>query len=143
MAKRKAKKKTNRIKLACQLVQLFARLRGTDRNGYGRCVSCGKMLSWSETQGGHWHPKTRGYNAACLVRENVNIQDASCNLFKGGNTAPYTEYMLSHYGKDVIDEITAMSKRLLTPEEVENEIVSLKQMCKLLAARKNFKVRIP
>jgi hypothetical protein len=101
------------------------------------------MLTWTEGQGGHWHPKTRGYNAACLVRENVNLQDASCNLFKGGNTAPYTEYMLSHYGRDVIDEITAMSHRLLDKDEVENEIVALRNMCKLLAAQKNFVVRVP
>jgi hypothetical protein len=140
---KKKPKKTSRIKLACNLVQLYARLRDTDRNGNGRCVSCGRMLTWTEGQGGHWHPKTRGYNAACLVRENVNLQDASCNLFKGGNTAPYTEYMLSHYGRDVIDEITAMSHRLLDKDEVENEIVALRNMCKLLAAQKNFVVRVP
>jgi hypothetical protein len=139
----KKTKKTSRIKLACQLIQLFARLRDTDKNGNGRCCSCGKSLRWGEGQGGHWHPKTRGYNAACLMVQNVNLQCCQCNLFKQGNVAAYTEYMIETYGEDIISEISSMSTQILDKSVIEEKITNLRTLCKDLASRKNFTVRIP
>ena len=142
MAKKKVKK-TNRIKLACTLVQLYARLRDTDNNGNGRCCSCGKQLTWGEGQGGHWHPKTRGYNAACLIRENVNMQCSTCNLYRQGDIANYTQHMISMWGPDVIEGIRAVSHQTLDKDKVEEQIVVLRGMCKLLAQKKNFTVKVP
>ena len=140
---KKRVKKTSRIRLACSLAQLYARLRDTDRNGYGKCSSCGRQLLWSEGSGCHWHPKGRNYNGACLIAENISLGCSRCNLYLQGNIGPYTQFMLEKYGQDVIDMISAASKKLLTKEEIELNIAGYRNLCKELAKTKNFVVRVP
>lgn len=142
LMKRKTKKSSG-IKKACTLVQLLARLRGTDRNGNGRCSSCGNPVTFHGSNGGHWHPKTHGYNAACLIEANCNIQCPKCNLFLQGNISPYTEFMLSKYGEDIIGEITVASKQILSKEDVAIRTSELRATCKLLAKEKNFTIKMP
>ena len=136
-------KKTNRCKLACTLIQLYARLRDTDRNGNGFCRSCHKPLSWSDSPGGHFQAKTRGYNKACLNEHNVHLQDSRCNLYMSGNPAGYSQWMNENYSKDMIEQIRAESYQTMEPEYVEARIVELRAECKVLAATKNFVIRVP
>lgn len=139
---KKPKKRTTLAK-ACKYIQLYVRLLETDENGYGYCCSCGKLLTWRETQGGHFQPKGVNYNAACLEEENVHIQCATCNLYRQGNPAGYYKFMLDKYGEDVIKEIEELSYEVYDIEEVQELAQIYKQKCKDLAKTKNFEVRIP
>lgn len=42
----------NRIRVAkaCRYIQLYVKLLETNANGYGYCVSCGKLFAWSQLQ---------------------------------------------------------------------------------------------
>jgi len=135
--------KMSAIARACRFVQLYTRLNETDANGYGYCCSCGKMVEWNGCHGGHFQPKGRHYNAACLEEDNVHIQCTTCNTYRGGNPAGYSKFMLDKYGQDVIDYIEKKSYERLELEEVREIAKIYKQKCKDLAKTKNFEVRIP
>jgi hypothetical protein len=137
---------------ACRFIQLYARLMETDENGYGYCCSCGKSLSWGETQGGHFHPKGHSYNAAAFEEENVHVQCASCNLYHKGNPSGYAKYMDKEYGEInfttgkfenlVVDHINSLIHTYLETEEVKAIAKIYRQKCVDLAKDKNFPVNL-
>jgi len=135
--------KMSATKRACGFIQLYVRLLETDENGYGYCCSCGKAVEFAESHGGHFQPKGRHYNAACLEEDNVHIQCPTCNTYRGGNPAGYSKFMLDKCGQDVIDYIKQKSYERLDIEEVREMARIYKQKCKDLAKTKNFEVRIP
>ncbi len=127
----------------CGIMQLYARLLHTDENGYGYCCSCGRSLSWGESQGGHFQPKGRNYNAAGFEEDNINLQCAECNCTLQGNPAGYVSYMLEEYGQDVIDHLKDLSYKYLETEEVRDLARIYKQKCRDLIKDKNFEIKIP
>lgn len=135
--------KTKSCRIACELAQLKAKLIATDENGYGKCVSCGEVKSWGEFNGGHFQPKGRCYNGACLDPRNVHLQCTTCNLFHGGNPAGYVKYMQEEYGDDVFEELFLLSKKTTSLETAEKFIIECREECKNLAKDKNFNVKIP
>lgn len=147
MSKRSAAART------CRYMQLYARLMETDENGYGNCCSCGKSLEWGQTQGGHFHPKGRNYNAAAFEEENIHVQCASCNCGQGGNASGYLKYMNANYGEwndcseefenPTVDHINSLIHTYLELDEVKELGKIYKQKCKELAKSKNFPVNIP
>ena len=134
---------TNRLKLACRLAQLKAKLLGTDENGYGKCCSCGLVKAWYELHGGHFQPKGRHYNGACLDERNVNVQCSTCNTYMQGNPARYDKFMREEYGEDIFEELFLLSKQKTTKEQAEQFIIECRAECKELAKDKNWKVRVP
>ena len=98
MGKKKPKKR-NAAARTCRYIQLYVRLLETDDNGYGYCCSCGQSLPWDQCQGGHFQPKGRNYNAAAFEEDNVHVQCATCNTYRGGNPAGYVSFMLGNTAK--------------------------------------------
>lgn len=134
-------KKYNRNKLAqkaCALIQKYARLRDTDEHGNGYCSSCGVPVTYWNADGGHFHPKTRGYNGACCMEENVNIQCKSCNLFKQGNIAHYAVHLQNKYGRDIIDKIKAQANKSIDALEFLDIIEELKEKIEQIKKTKMF-----
>lgn len=60
-----------------EIAQENARLRDSDADGNGYCISCGKLCSWGEHAGGHRY--TRKFQNMCLEEENINLQCHTCN----------------------------------------------------------------
>lgn len=54
----------------------FIRLRDADASGYGRCISCGKLVHWSEADNGHFI--NRGHLNTRYDEQNCNLQCRSC-----------------------------------------------------------------
>ena len=140
MAKKKTK--TSITKKACQQIQQYARLAETDLNGYGACVSCGKVLHYSDGNGGHYQPKGANYNAASVDERNVHFQCVECNCTLGGNPAGYTEYMTSNYGNGILDEIFILSKQTNTREMMQAAYDKYRALNKELAKTKMFPIRL-
>ena len=69
------------IQFAMEIAQENARLRDSDENGSGRCISCGKLCSWGEHA--WWHRYSRKFQKICLEEENINLQCHNCNLITG------------------------------------------------------------
>lgn len=81
----------------------YIRLRDSDANGYGRCISCGKVVHWREADCGHFinrrHMNTR------YDERNCNLQCRSCNRFDEGNNTGYMRGLVRKYGEGVIEQL--------------------------------------
>ena len=99
-------KKTARAK-CLEAIQLLARVKAADDNGYCECWSCGTVKHYKEMDGGHYIPKgSCSYWA--LDERNVHPQCKGCNGFgmKHGSAAQtYTLTMIDYYGRDFVDHM--------------------------------------
>lgn len=69
------------IQFAMELAQENSRLRDSDENWSGRCISCGRLCTWGEHA--WWHRYSRKFQKICLEEENINLQCHNCNLITG------------------------------------------------------------
>ena len=92
-----------------KLVNKQVRLRDTDINGNGQCISCGKFISFAEMQAGHYY-SVGAYPAVRFDLFNINGQCASCNTWKSGNLAEYRLGLIDKYGKTSIVDLDKRRK---------------------------------
>lgn len=94
---------------------LFIRLRDTDENGFGRCISSGKPLKIpsENAQAGHFYSAGH-YPILRFNEDNVHLQGKSDNYFKSGNLNEYRKNLIAKIGIDrveVLDGVADFSKR--------------------------------
>lgn len=65
------------IQFAMKLAQENSRLRDTDEDGNGNCISCNRWCTWEELAWGHRY--SRKFTTICLEPENINAQCHTCN----------------------------------------------------------------
>ena len=140
MAKKKSK--TSVARKACQQIQQYARLSQCDENGYGSCCSCGEQKHYSDCDGGHFQPKTRAYNAACIDERNVHFQCKRCNGFLGGNPAGYSDFMIIMYGEEILEELRLLACQPGEREKMQEAYEKYRALNKELAKTKMFEVRL-
>ena len=100
---------------ADKLMSVYIRQKYAD-NGMVKCVSCGKLIHWKESDCGHFVPKSRGA-AVRYVEENVHPECQSCNRFDEGHMIDYTRFMIDFYGHEKIDELKAEARKTLSPTQ--------------------------
>jgi hypothetical protein len=77
----------------------------------GKCVTCGKELSFKELQAGH---AIGGRSPAILLDEElVNAQCRGCNHFKDGNYGKYSVWFIKKYGLDKWEEKVKLSNMIV------------------------------
>lgn len=69
------------IEFAMAIAQENARLRDTDADGNGTCISCTFRGGWSDFAWGHRY--SRRFKWVCLEKENINAQCHTCNFTTG------------------------------------------------------------
>ena len=74
---KKKKKSLNLVEFAMELMQENARLRDSDREWKGFCISCDKLVSWGNHAWGH--DFSRKVKNICLCTRNINLQCNGCN----------------------------------------------------------------
>lgn len=78
-------------------------------NGSGQCISCGRPITFSTCDAGHFigrsHMATR-YNT-----QNVNAQCLLCNRMKDGNLDGYRRGLAEKYGSQVIGQLEEKGRR--------------------------------
>ena len=137
--KKKKKKETGWARKACVQVQLYARLRDTDWEGYGTCCCCGKVVHMRrDGQGGHFAAKGRSYNAAAIDPRNVNLECNKCNMPGSGAEAAYAIFMLNNYGRVAIAEIYVLRYKILPWQEFRDAAKMFKALNKEMLAEKGF-----
>lgn len=102
-------------------------------NGYGYCISCGRVISLIGCHAGHYIPcgeskATRWHPA------NVNAQCVECNIEKRGNPKGYREGIIRKYGKEMLDELERLAKTAYKPShaEVKEAIAQRRKLLKEL-----------
>lgn len=127
------------IEEAAELLQKLVRLEESDDNGYGKCVSCGKVLHWKQRQGGHFISRSR--LATKLDRRNVNSQCYGCNGFGMKYDTEvkitYERYIDDTYGKGTVDDLLRLSHETVKylRADIEDMIVELKEKIKVELSR--------
>jgi 5-methylcytosine-specific restriction endonuclease McrA len=100
---------------ADKLMSLYIRQKYA-HNGMVKCVSCGKLIPWKDSDCGHFVPKSRGA-AVRYVEENVHPECQSCNRFDEGHLIDYTRFMIYLYGHEKIDELKSEARKTLSPTQ--------------------------
>ena len=110
--------KNQKLQFALDIAQENSKLRDTNENGEGFCISCNQKKSWSELAGGHRY--SRMYQSICLHKANINTQCHSCNWATGpkGNTmeaervnAEYDKNIIKKRGEDELLELQLMKQK--------------------------------
>ena len=92
---------------AMALFQRIRRMEEANDDGYVRCISCGKLMHWKESQGGHYIP--RANRATELESDNVWPQCQQCNGYLKGNPINYRYNLVRKIGEDRVNRIEHMA----------------------------------
>lgn len=99
----------------------YIRLRdSTLGNGYGKCISCQKIIHWKEGHCGHFI--NRKHMSLRFSDINCNLQCVSCNTFDEGNLEGYRRGLIQKHGPEIIDKLYAMKNQLNKISSVEYDI---------------------
>ncbi|MEE8057192.1 MAG: recombination protein NinG [Pseudomonadales bacterium] len=136
MAKKKLKSIAKVSQQAAELLQLLARLKTADENGYCSCVTCGVTRHYKDRmQGGHFISRVR--TATRLLEENIHPQCAYCNGPLKSNPVAYTLFMIDTYDREFVDELEILKHQTKkwSRFDLECEISVLRERIKEQEAR--------
>lgn len=91
----KVKKKTNLVDKLDRLFSRYIRLRDVMPNGYFRCISCGQIKPYEQSDCGHYF--SRRNMATRFDEDNAHAECRNCNRFKADH--------LHNYNLNLIDKI--------------------------------------
>ena len=77
----------------------FIRLRDTDGQGYGYCISCSRRIQMRSGQCGHYIPRT--YQGTKYEELNNHLQCPYCNEHLSGNPEKYRSALETRYGSKI------------------------------------------
>lgn len=81
----------------------YIRRRDADSNGFIRCISCGKIVRWQDSDCGHYI--NRKHNATRYDETNCNAQCRTCNRFDEGNIQFYRKGLIMKYGGSELEKL--------------------------------------
>ena len=70
---------------------------------YGKCFTCGKIVSFEASQCGHF--VSGRSNSLFFVPNNSRMQCPECNTNKGGNLEVYEERLTNEIGAENVDKL--------------------------------------
>ena len=134
------KKKPNLITKLDKVFSQYIRLRDTMPNGYCKCISCGKIKSFSDIDAGHYFSRT--HMGTRFDEDNVNGECTYCNRFYSSHLVGYQENLIRKIGIGRYDRLKLLAS---TPKhwcdfELEEMIKHYKEEVKRLSAIKGIKV---
>jgi hypothetical protein len=99
----------------------YIRLRDANLgNGYGKCISCGKIIHWKDGDCGHFI--NRKHMSLRFNDVNTNLQCRACNRFDEGNMEGYRRGLIAKHGEKIIDKLFAMKNEVCKISSVEYSI---------------------
>ena len=123
----------------------YIRLRDCDENGYGNCISCGKLIVFGTENFHACHfYNTKNYDAMRYNEENCWGGCKKCNYFMSGNLLEYRKRLVKKIGIERVNELDRLSdsiKKTFTKEGADYYIEianKYKLKCKELLKQKNF-----
>lgn len=101
------------------------------RDGTGRCISCGRPITFTTCDAGHYIPRT--HTATRWNIYNVNAQCRECNRMKDGNASNYRIGLIERYGLPVVDKLE--QERHATVKLSDNDYRTLTRFFKQQTAK--------
>lgn len=100
----------NKLKTRLDTVfSMFIRLRDAIPNGMFRCISCGRLLPFDQSDCGHYI--NRQHMATRFNEKNCNAQCRKCNRFDEGNIQGYRRGLIAKYGEPTVLMLEAMKNQ--------------------------------
>lgn len=76
-------------------------VRKRDVSGYGKCISCGKVITMETCDAGHFIPAASCGRDLLFDLENIHAECSRCNAFDGGHLLGYEKGLNERYGEDL------------------------------------------
>ena len=111
-----AKKKTQKYwktKIDREFHDYIRRRDADNETGYCTCVSCNKIIHYTESDGGHFI--SRKHLSTRYDEENVNAQCRKCNRFEDGRQFEYSLTL----GEELSNKLLIKSKQILKLNDAE------------------------
>lgn len=89
---------------------MFIRLRDAMPNGMFRCISCGRLLPFDQSDCGHYI--NRQHMATRFNEKNCNAQCRKCNRFDEGNIQGYRRGLIAKYGEPTVLMLEAIKNQI-------------------------------
>tara|TARA_R110000737_G_scaffold350701_1_gene390460 strand:+ start:209 stop:601 length:393 start_codon:yes stop_codon:yes gene_type:complete len=125
------KKKPSRSKLIKKLdtvFSLYIRIKDSNKEGIGTCVTCGKQDHYKNLQAGHF--QSRKHYATRWDEDNVKIQCVGCNVFKYGEQFLFSKYLGNNLSEELLDKSRNIVK--FTNIELEEMVTEYSNMLNTL-----------
>ena len=95
----------------------YIRQKWADHAGMVKCCTCPTVKHWKEMHCAHFVERTK--TATRWLEENLRPACPSCNVYrKEYHKREYTLVMLDAYGRDFVDELNRMARKVCKPSEV-------------------------
>lgn len=104
----KVQRRTDYIKKLDKVFSEYIRLKHSDKNGYCRCISCGKINYWKDIHNGHY--MSRRYMSTRFDENNCRPQCVACNIFNQGNAQMYRRGLIAEIGEKAVDLVEVIAK---------------------------------
>lgn len=89
---------------------MFIRLRDALPGGVFRCISCGRLLPFDQSDCGHYI--NRQHMATRFNEKNCNAQCRKCNRFDEGNIQGYRRGLIAKYGEPTVLMLEVMKNQI-------------------------------
>lgn len=121
--KAQPKTKSSRSKKILRLDTVFSKfIRRRDCGfEYGRCISCGKIVTYSGCHNGHY--VNRQHMALRFDEQNCNAQCVECNSYDEGNVQGYRRGLIVKIGEKATDMLEIRKHNTCHLSEVELDIL--------------------
>ena len=86
--------------------QLWARLKGVNKDGLTTCISCHKTFHYTKGHGGHFIP--RHHKNVRYEPNNCFFQCVRCNKFLSGNHSNYRETLMALVGEREVEKLESI-----------------------------------
>lgn len=129
------------IEKADRLTSTYIRQKFADFAGNVVCITCGKALHWTEAHCAHFIG--RSAKLTRWLEENLHPACCGCNTFrKEYHMREYTVYMVDMYGREFVDELREMERKVVPASQVrqlaEEAIAYYSEAAKDLTKERNL-----
>lgn len=114
----------------------YIRLRDSNDEGIGCCITCNKSVNWKSAHCGHYI--SRRHFAVRYHLDNCHLQCEECNVYKEGNLEQYRKVLNHILGNNKVEYLEMMSRgaRKYTIVDLEETAKDYKRMSENLKEKK-------
>jgi len=104
-----------------RIFSLYIRLRDSDKNGYGNCVTCNKHIHYQGNHCGHFI--SRKHLATKFDEQNCALQCVYCNTYNQGEQFKFGREIDKRYGEGTAEKILLKSRQVCKRGKAEIEVM--------------------
>ena len=136
------KRKPDLVKKLDKVFALYIRLRDVMPSGYGKCISCGRIVPYSELDCGHFHGRT--HMGTRFEEDNCHAECKNCNRFSADHLIKYRDNLIAKIGFSRYERLNllAHSTKHWLDSELEEKIDYFTKEVKRLSAEKGIRVNL-